>query len=143
MIVNILGQPGSGKTTIAKILTERLTNSINLDGDELRELFINKDYTEIGRRNNIQNAYNIARFLDSKGFTPVLSLVSPFKDLRENLKTTNEVIEVFLKTSAIRGREKFHVLEFEIPTENFIEFDTTGKNPSEIANSILESIRPF
>lgn len=63
MIINLTGQAGSGKTTIAKEITNILPKSINIDGDELREIFVNKDYSEAGRRKNIQNAYNIALFL--------------------------------------------------------------------------------
>ena len=141
MIINLIGQPGAGKSTIAKLLLQKLDNSINIDGDELRELFVNKDYSDSGRRNNIQNAYNIARFLDSKNFIPVISLVSPFKDIRENLKNSNKVIEIYLKTSEIRGREKFHVLEYEIPENNFFEFDTTKISPEELAKTIINHIK--
>ena len=57
MIINITGQAGSGKTTIARELEKIVTNPIVIDGDELRELFVNTDYSEGGRRKNITNAY--------------------------------------------------------------------------------------
>jgi ABC-type multidrug transport system fused ATPase/permease subunit len=42
LIINITGQAGSGKTTIATHLVNLIDNSILIDGDELREIFINK-----------------------------------------------------------------------------------------------------
>jgi adenylylsulfate kinase-like enzyme len=50
MIINLTGQAGAGKTSIAKELIKILPNSINIDGDELREIIYNKDYSENGRR---------------------------------------------------------------------------------------------
>ena len=140
MIINLIGQPGAGKTTIAKQLTELIPDSINIDGDELREIFVNKDYSETGRRNNITNAYNIALFLECKGFTPVISLVSPYRDLREGLKDKVEVREFFIHTSSLRGRENFFVKDYEPPLERFIDIDTTSKSIEECVEIVLNEI---
>ena len=51
MIIWLTGQPGSGKTTICKEILELKDNRIfHIDGDDLRDLFENKDYSEQGRR---------------------------------------------------------------------------------------------
>ena len=138
MIINLTGQAGAGKTTIAKELLKIIPNSINIDGDELREIFDNKDYSENGRRNNINNAYNIALFLKHKGYNPIISLISPYKDLRENLKEKTDVLECYVFTSEIRGREKFHVSNYEKPTSYFLPIDTTDKEVSVVVNDIYE-----
>ena len=71
MIYNFIGQPHSGKTTLARHLRTALQirNESRLiymiDGDKLRDLFQNKDYSEIGRRKNIDRAYSIARTFQS------------------------------------------------------------------------------
>jgi adenylylsulfate kinase len=138
MIINLTGQAGSGKTSIAKEITNILPKSINIDGDELREIFVNKDYSEAGRRKNIQNAYNIALFLEAKGFTPVISLISPYKDLRDELKSNAKgVLEVYVTTTEIRGKEKFFAEGYEKPTEKFLPIDTTGGNASVFADQII------
>jgi adenylylsulfate kinase len=51
MIYWFTGQPGAGKTTLAKKLVEYLNvgNTIHIDGDDLRDIFKNKDYSENGR----------------------------------------------------------------------------------------------
>jgi adenylylsulfate kinase-like enzyme len=140
MIINLTGQAGAGKSTIAKELMKLIPNSINIDGDELREIFVNKDYSETGRRNNINNAYNIALFLNHKGFTPIISLISPYKDLREDLKNKGDVVECYIHTTEIRGRENFFVANYEAPLVNFIDIDTTGEDAKEVAKDIIELV---
>ena len=51
MIYWFTGQPGSGKTTLANALMERLNtkNMLHIDGDGLRDIFKNYDYTNVGR----------------------------------------------------------------------------------------------
>lgn len=125
MIINFTGQAGAGKTTLAKELANLLFNPIIIDGDELREIFKNKDYSEEGRRKNITNAYNIARFLEHQGFTPIIALISPYLDLREELKSQSEVLEIYLHTDQIRGKEQFFAANYVSPKENFIQIDTS------------------
>lgn len=136
MIINLTGQAGSGKTTIAKELLKLIQKSINIDGDELRDILKNKDYSETGRRENIKNAYNIALFLEKQGFTPIISLISPFRDLREDLKTRTNVLEFYIYTTDIRGREHFFVKDYEQPINNFLPIDTTDMKEGDVAKDI-------
>ena len=64
---------------------------IHIDGDDLRDIVDNKDYSEQGRRENINLAMNITRFMDNKGFIVIVSLVSPYRDQREELKMERNV----------------------------------------------------
>ena len=137
MIYWFTGQPGAGKTTLANALMEQCSDTcINIDGDGLRELFQNFDYSPEGRVKNIQSVLDLARFLDSKGFTVVISVVAPYKEMRDSLKRTNKVVELYVHTSEIRGREQNFVNEYEQPTENFIDIDTTNKTIDECLNLI-------
>ena len=138
MIINITGQAGSGKTTIATHLVNLIDNSILIDGDELREIFVNKDYSQSGRRKNISNAYNIARFLESKGFVPIIALISPYLDLREELKSQSQVFEIYLSTSQIRGKEHFFAPEYNKPLVNFLSINTDNDLPD-----CLEKIKEY
>ena len=59
MILWFTGQPGSGKTTLCNEVIKRVSEKvIHIDGDDIREVLDNKDYSENGRRKNIQFAIN-------------------------------------------------------------------------------------
>ena len=73
MIFWFTGQPGSGKTTLGKALIEKLGEAFHIDGDDLRGLSANVDYSEQGRIQNIRTAQSIAMFLDNKGHNEVFS----------------------------------------------------------------------
>jgi len=129
MIYWFTGQPGAGKTTLAKHLVTYFENKnvIHIDGDDLRDIFQNKDYSEFGRRKNIERAQDIARFMSQKGFNVIVSLVSPYRNQREEFKENNQVKEIYIHTTDERGRENFHVTDYETPNNNFIDIDTTNK----------------
>jgi adenylylsulfate kinase len=136
------GQPGAGKTTLAKGLMNRLSlvNFIHVDGDDIRDIFQNKDYSENGRRQNIQRAQDIAQFLNAKGNNVIVSLVSPYKDQRDTFKQNPNVVEIYVHTDEIRGREQFHVQNYEPPTENFIEINTTNTTVDECVEKIIKYV---
>ncbi len=136
------GQPGAGKTTLSNGLMNRLSlvNFIHIDGDDIRDIFQNKDYSENGRRQNIQRAQDIAQFLNSKGNNVIVSLVSPYKDQRDNFKQNPNVVEIYVHTDEIRGREQFHVQNYEPPTENFIEINTTNTTVDECVEKIIKYV---
>jgi adenylylsulfate kinase len=133
MIFWFTGQPGHGKTVLANALKQNLDNVFHVDGDDLRAIFANTDYSEQGRRKNISLAQQLAHFLHIKGCNVVVSLVSPYKDQRDEFKTKlgDSIQEIYIHTSEIRGREQFHVNEYEAPTENFIDIDTTNISVNE------------
>lgn len=141
MIYWFTGQPGAGKTSIAKSLIEKLpTNTFHVDGDDLREIFNNKDYSESGRRKNIELAQHISHFLHNKGNNVLVSLVSPYRDQREYFKNTlkGSIIEIYVHTDHIRGREDFHVKNYEEPIDNFLDMDTSDVLIETCVNQILE-----
>ena len=143
----LTGQPASGKTTLANMLIEYFkTNEnnkefFNIDGDDLRDLFQNKDYSKKGRYANIRLGMSIAAYLINKNKIPVISLVSPYRELREEFKEKYKVLEIYLYTTEIRGREQYFVKDYEKPLQNFIEIDTTLQSEKESLNEILNVYR--
>jgi adenylylsulfate kinase len=145
MIYYLIGQPHAGKTTLSKLLKQHLypQNIIQIDGDDIRDIFQNKDYSEDGRRKNIQRAQDIAKFLNAKGFDVIVSLVSPYKDLRDELKLSSNVIEVYIHTTDVRGRENFHVENYEKPTENYISIDTSSVSEFTSLGELINKINEY
>jgi adenylylsulfate kinase-like enzyme len=114
MIIVIFGQPGAGKTTIAQHLVKE--NFHHIDGDILRDIFKNKDYSREGRIKNLNKASDIATYINSVYANVVLSVVYPYKEAREYLsKLTKGVKWVYLIYQEDRGRDQFKVADFELP----------------------------
>ena len=144
MIYWFTGQPGHGKTTLAKALIAHLraqgTEPFHVDGDDLRALTANADYSRAGREANIRRAQTIAHYLQNQGRTVVVSLVAPYRDIREELKANAEVTEVYVHTTEKRGREDRHATDYEAPMENFIDIDTTGRSEEDSLNELLDQL---
>jgi adenylylsulfate kinase len=148
MIYWLTGQPGHGKTTLAKLFKEHLEVNykhkkiMHIDGDDLREIFNNKDFSKEGRIKNITFAQGLAKYLHMKNFEVIVSLVAPYKEVRESFKTDlgSELIEIYVHTDELRGREANHASDYEIPTENFIDIDTTKIEPIESLLEIINQI---
>ena len=132
------GQPGAGKTTMAKLLKaklEKMTNQkqkvVILDGDEIRDLFNNKDYSIEGRMKNVEMVQNCCRFLVQNDIITIVCMVSPFAKQRSQIVKELNGIEILVECIEIRGREKFHVDYFEEPlyTNNYnsININTSFK----------------
>jgi len=140
MIFWFTGQPGSGKTTLGKALVRKMDNVFHIDGDDLRGLSENIDYSEQGRINNIRTAQSIAMYLDNKGQNVVVSVIAPYKWLREEFKERHKVNEIYVHTTEIRGREHYFAEGYEPPVDDFIDIDTTSQTVDESLKRILELI---
>ncbi len=148
MILWLTGQPGSGKTTLAKAFIDKVCSEnsnikmINLDGDDLRSINKNKDYSKEGRIKNISTAISIVRFLANKDFICVVSIVAPYRFLRDELKDEFPFLEIYLHTDEVRGRENFFATDYEKPTDpNHLSIDTGKLSIEESLNEILDVYR--
>ena len=148
MIIWLTGQPGSGKSTLANYIIDKIKSEnngvklINIDGDDLRLINKNQDYSREGRIKNISTAISIMRFLSNKNYVCVVSIVAPYRFLRDELKNDFKFIEVYLHTTEIRGREEFFAKDYEIPIDvDTISLDTGILTIEECGNEILDVYR--
>jgi len=113
---------------------------VHIDGDDLRDVLDNKDYSEKGRRKNIQFAIDMTKVLDDKGFIVIVSLVSPYRDMREKLKSNRNIAEFYLHTTDIRGKEDYFVEDYEPPLHNYVDINT-DKTIEECLDEVLNVYR--
>jgi adenylylsulfate kinase-like enzyme len=151
MVYWFTGQPAHGKTVLGKKLhkflqTEKRNwrkNVFHLDGDHLRELTVNKDYSEQGRINNIRNAQMIVEYLHNNGCDVVVSLVAPYRWLREEFKEKigySNFQEFYVHCSDTRERDHFHVKDYEPPVIEFIDIDTTKDSPEQSFSKLINTL---
>ena len=126
MIIVLFGQPACGKTTLAKKIAEN--DFIHIDGDDLRDIFKNKDYSREGRIKNLNRASDIAKYLSYKGSNVVLSLVYPYEEARKYLDSLTKVKWIYLIYQEDRGRNQFKVEDFELPNRDDIDLMINTSN---------------
>ena len=144
MIIWFTGQPGAGKTTLAlKFIEEKKRENpdlsvVHIDGDNLRSITQNFDYSLEGRKKNIENVHTIARFMDYHEALVVISVVAPLRVMRNALKETNKMTEVYVHTTNVRGREQNFAKNYEPPDNDFIDIDTTNDSVEKSVSKIFK-----
>ena len=143
MVYWFTGQPCAGKTVLANMLKkEHLPHAFRIDGDDMRDLFSNKDYSIKGRVENISTAQRIAHYLHNQGEDVIVSLVSPYIDQREDFKTLlgGNIKEIYVHTTEIRERDHFAAIAYVPPSKNYIDINTNFDTPIESLKKILSEI---
>lgn len=147
MIIVFFGQPHSGKTTLAEALQIEFFGMYKrsypvVDGDEIRRIFRHKDFSKEGRLKNLHRISDIARFLEDKYQVVMVSAVYPIKEARAYLESIcDEVLWVYLTYDGERGRENFHVKDYELPEDevkNLLKLNTSRLS---ITESLIEVIK--
>ena len=105
MVVWFIGLSGSGKTTISNKFIEEVKNKtkkhiIHLDGDEIRFLFENRDYSVKGREKNAKVISNLSNFLNDNNVIIVASVLSIFPSWQLwNKQNIKNYFEVYVKVN--------------------------------------------
>jgi len=149
MIVVFYGQPSSGKTTLAKLLQETIflqnqPTPVIVDGDEIRLIFKDTDYSKDGRLKNLKRISDIATFLDSKYKLVIISAVFPYQEARKYLDSIcDNVLWVHLFNVDFRERQEFHVKDFDLPyveARKNCSINTTNFTPEMCIERLLDYI---
>ena len=159
-IIWMTGLPCSGKTTIAKKLSEHIFNLATLDGDEMRELLSpNEDFSRSSIISHNKKVINIAKLLLDHNVPVCVSKISPFIENREYARkvlANYNFLEVYVKCSIdscekrdVRGMYKkardgkisnfigIHVT-YEPPTKPELIVDTENSTISHSVQKVLD-----
>lgn len=78
MIIWIRGERKSGKTTLAKELSEKMDAAVMLDGDEMRaSISEGLGFSDEDRRTNNIRIAKLAKVLENQGFDVVVATICP------------------------------------------------------------------
>ena len=149
MIYWFTGQPGTGKTTLAAawaIYLRGIGNPVaHIDGDTLRAMTGNTDYTRDGRRRNVVLAQQLASLFAYEGMDVCVSMVSPDRDVRERFKQRGGVREIFLQCDPPHCKAEFKCVEYAKPIggrDEFLLLDTNAISVSECLNMMIHLLQP-
>jgi len=145
------GQPGAGKTTLANLLKKKLEVINNgrqkvviLDGDEIKDLFKNTDYSIEGRIKNVEMVQNCCRFLVKNNIITIVCMVSPFSKQRKDIVKELNGVEIFVECIEERGREQYHVDYYQQPeyTNNYksVSINTSYKKDLESFETLWKKL---
>ncbi len=157
------GLSGSGKSTVAKAVEQRLHAegrlTYTLDGDNLRH-GLNRDlgFTEVDRVENIRRVGEVARLFVDAGLIVLCSFISPFRAERRMVREMlgkGEFVEVFVDTpleecirrdpkglyaKALNGQiSNFTGISspYEPPEAPDLHLRTAGTDPAALADAVL------
>jgi adenylylsulfate kinase len=157
------GLPGSGKTTISKVLAEKLHalgHKVEiLDGDIVRALFQNTGFSKDERHRHLRHMGFLAARLESHNTIVIASFVSPYAETRAEVREMAKTfVEIYLSTpleecerrdpkgmyaKARRGEiEHFTGVSdpYEAPAKPEVEVDTSKVSVEEAATRIIERL---
>jgi len=158
-IVWLTGQPGTGKTTLANEIARYITwRPIEVvDGDVLRGELPGLGWSPRDRDLNVRVAGLLSRRLAHHGTGAVVAMVSPFKDVREEVRQKAMAdglpfIEVLLQASLdTRAHRKPDIYErhargelelpYELSEAGMIILMTDNTSVVECRNGILAVLR--
>ena len=166
-VVWFTGLSGSGKSTIANILEQKLhtigKRTYLLDGDNVRH-GLNKDlgFTDTDRVENIRRVAEVSKLMVDAGLITLVSFISPFKSERQmarDLLSSDEFFEIFVNTpleecekrdpkglykkARVGELKNFTGIDslYEEPENPDLILDTTSSNAEELTDQIINFLQ--
>src|SRR5262249_88472 len=160
------GLPGSGKSTIARIVEQKLhargCHTYMLDGDNVRH-GLNRDlgFTDADRVENIRRIGEVAKLMVDAGLIVLCAFISPFHAERQTVRDLlqeGEFVEIFVdaplaecirrdpkglyvkaKAGQIKNFTGFDS-PYQPPEMPDLHLDTIARSAEELADAVLERL---
>lgn len=149
MIYWFIGQAGAGKTVLATKLKEFLQTEkrnwrkdvFHIDGDIVRELTNNHNFSKEGQTENIKDTQLISQYIHNSGSDVIVSMVTPYIKLREEFKEQigEKIVEIYIYTTKKKLIQP--IADYEVPEENFFEINTTSDNPTQSFSKLINYLK--
>ena len=157
MVIWLIGISGAGKTTLGKLLKEKLIeigkDPFLIDGDEVRNFFDNDlGYTKEEREENIKRIIYASHLLSLNGKITIVCNISPFQKLRNFCRDKlSNYIEIYLekdfliaKKNDVKGIYKDeNIVGYDINFEKPISSDLTLNVDKDDINECIKKIIIF
>ena len=134
MKILIMGLPGSGKTTLARIISQRM-NAVWLNADEVRKQCDDWDFSEEGRRRQSLRMWTMAEEAVDRGRNVVADFVCPTEETRSQFNADYTVWMDTIKEGRFEDMNK----KFKPPVK--YDFRVTHKEADMWAFLIMQDIR--
>ena len=134
MKILIMGLPGSGKTTLARMMAPRL-NAVWLNADEVRKEADDWDFSEDGRRRQSLRMRSLAEGAVGNNRTVIADFVCPTEKTREHFGADYVIWMDTIKEGRFEDTNKM----FEEPTE--YNTRVTSKDAEMWAFLVVQEIR--
>ena len=111
-VIWLTGISGSGKSTIAKLLKQKLESLVNdlhlLDGDDIRDFFEGDlGYSHRERVMNVRRVAFAASLLAEHGVLVIVANIAPYYEVRDFIRRkTKNYIQVYVKASLEEVRRR-------------------------------------
>lgn len=148
MVSWIIGLSGSGKTTLGKAMynIEKpvVSNTVFIDGDNIRSHFGSSGYTISGRKKNADFICKLCKWLDDQEINVICCVLSAVNKYRVwNRKNYSKYFEVFIDVpmEILKKRDKKNLYSGKI--KNVVGIDIPFKPPKKpdyIFSNIVENI---
>lgn len=126
MKILVFGLPGSGKSFFVGALLSRTMGAVRtLNGDEIREMYNDWDFSKEGRERQAERMFKEACKLEEKNIPVIVDFICPYDKFRKDYDVT-----IWMDTVE-RGNYENTFQEFEVPTkytERISGFNYSHKN---------------